>query len=173
VKVKREFTPEYIEEASSKLGYSAVRYYDLKQHRTTQYRFDYETMLNQHGNTAVYLFYGYVRICSIFAKANMSQEDIEILIKKEEIKISHPKEKELLTHLIKFNDVIEEIFDDLALNRLCDYLYGISTRFAEYYESCKIIGDEHMNSRLLIVELTRRFMKLSFDLLGLTPVEKI
>ena len=39
-----------------------------------------------------------------------------------------------------------------------------------FYESCKIAGN---NSRILIVELCKRFMKLSFDLLSLTPIEKI
>ena len=173
VEHKFNFSEEYIEEASAKLGYSAVRYYDLKQFRTSQYRFSYNLMLDQKGNTAVYLFYNYVRICSVYAKAKLSNEDIEKLIQTERIAISHPKERNLLVHLIKFNDVIEDIFEDLALNKLCDYVYGIAVKFSEFWDDCKIVGEENMTSRILIVELTRRLMKLSFDLLGLTPVEKI
>ena len=69
-----------------------------------------------------------------------------------------------------FNDVIEDVLKDLALNLLCDYVYGIATKFSEFYENCKIQGND---SRILITELCKRFMKLSFDLLGLTPIEKI
>ena len=170
---KTEFTEEYIETASAKMGYSAVKYYDLKQYRTTQYKFDYTQMLDPKGNTAVYLFYNYVRICSIYKKNNMTEEEIQKLINTETIKITHPKEKALIAHILKFNDVIEEVFDDLSPNKLCDFVYGTATKFSEFYEECKIVGDERMNSRLLIVELTRRFMKLGFDLLGLMPVEKI
>ena len=167
------FTEEYIEEASSKIGYSAVKYYDLKQFRTSQYKFNYDLMLDPTGNTAVYLFYMYVRINAIYSKAKISDEELIKLIAENTITISNPKERQLLLHLLKFNDVIEEVFDDLSPNKLCDFLYGIACKFSEFYEECKIVGDEKMNSRLLIVELTRRFMKLSFDLLGLKPIEKI
>jgi arginyl-tRNA synthetase len=172
-KTKNKFTDEYIEEAANKIGYSAVKYFDLKQYRTTQYKFNYDHMLDPDGNTAVYLFYSYVRICSIYTKANVTSADLEKLIESHKIEISHVKERQLLLHLLKFNDVIEEIFEDLAPNKLCDYLYGIATKFSEFYEECKIVGNERMNSRLLTVEITRRFMKTCFDLLGLTPVEKL
>ena len=101
------FTDEYIEEASSKIGYSAVKYYDLKQFRTSQYKFNYDLMLDPNGNTAVYLFYSYVRICSIYSKAKISEEELQKLILNENITISNPKERQLLLHLLKFNDVVE------------------------------------------------------------------
>jgi arginyl-tRNA synthetase len=172
-KSKDSYTEDYIEEASSKIGYSAVKYFDLKQYRTSQYKFSYDLMLDPNGNTAVYLFYSYVRICSIYSKAKVDETDLQRRIAEDSIKITNHKERQLLLHLLKFNDVIEEIFEDLSPNKLCDFVYGLATKFSEFYEECKIVGDEHMNSRILIVELTRRFMKLSFDLLGLTPVEKI
>ena len=78
--------------------------------------------------------------------------------------------QKLINHLLMFNDVIEDVLKDLALNLLCDYVYGIATKFSEFYENCKIQGND---SRILITELCKRFMKLSFDLLGLTPIEKI
>ncbi len=161
---------DYINEASEKLGYSAIKYFDLKQFRVSNYRFDQEKMLDDKGNTAVYLFYTYVRICSIYRKNNISEKDIQSLIENEKIVITHKDEKKLLVQLLKFNDVIDDVLKDLALNLLCDYVYGIATNFAVFYENCKVIGN---NSRILIIELCKRFMKLTFDLLGLTPIEKI
>ena len=107
--------------------------------------------------------------------AKMTEEDIKKLIDTEKIKISNKKERELLLNLFRFNDVIDEILEDLNLNRLCDYIYAIAVKFSEFYtdDSSHILGNEHTNSRLLIIELTKRFMKLSFDLMGLTPMEKI
>jgi arginyl-tRNA synthetase len=167
---KTEFTEEYIESASARMGYSAVKYFDLKQYRTSQYKFDYTLMLDPKGNTAVYLFYNYVRICSVYRKFNINDEGLQKLIDTEFIKITHPKEKALISHILKFNDVIDDLLDDLAINKLTDYVYGIACKFSEFYEECKIGGDP---SRILIVELTKRFMTLSFDLLGMTPIEKI
>ena len=43
-------------------------------------------------------------------------------------------------------------------------------RIGVFYENCKVAGN---NSRILIVELCRRLMKTTFDVLGLTPIEKI
>lgn len=170
---KVEVDEEYLDRASSNLGYSAVKYYDLKQNRTSQYKFDYKLMLDPRGNTAVYLFYNYVRIISIFKKLNLEEKDIEELIKTKSIFITEKKEKNLLVQLIKLNDVIDELLEDLALNKLTDYVYNVAVKFAEFYEECKIQGSEQQDSRILIVELTRRMMKLSFDLLGLKPIEKI
>ena len=169
-KDESKMSPEYIKEASEKLGTSAIKYFDLKQFRTTGYRFDFKKMLDDKGNTAVYLFYSYVRICSIYRKINMDEKQIEDLIKTTKIEVKEKSERKLLVHLLLFNDVIDEVLKDLSLNLLCDYVYGIATKFSEFYEACKIVGN---NSRILLTELCKRFMKLSFDLLSLTPIEKI
>ena len=169
-KEEDRMSDDYIKEASEKLGLSAVKYFDLKQFRTTGYKFDFNKMLDDKGNTAVYLFYSYVRICSIYRKLNLSQKDIDELVKTKTIEIKEKSERKLINHLLMFNDVIEDVLKDLALNLLCDYVYGIATKFSEFYENCKIQGND---SRILITELCKRFMKLSFDLLGLTPIEKI
>ncbi|MCQ2820440.1 MAG: arginine--tRNA ligase [archaeon] len=169
-KNKAGMTEEYINEASEKLGYSAVKYYDLKQFREGNYKFDWDKMLDDKGNTAVYLFYSYVRICSVYRKNEIKDEDIAKLCQTEKIKITDDYEKKLMLHLLKFNDVIEDLLNGLAINLLCDFVYGIATKFAEFYEHCKITGN---NSRILMIELARRLMKTSFDLLGMTPIEKI
>ena len=165
-----KMSEEYIKEASEKLGTSAIKYYDLKQFRTTGYRFDFKKMLDDKGNTAVYLFYSYVRICSIYRKINIDEKRIEEMIKNGKIEVKEKAERKLLAHLLLFNDVIDDVLKDLSLNLLCDYVYGIATKFSEFYESCKIAGND---SRILLTELCKRFMKLSFDLLSLTPIEKI
>ncbi len=44
------------------MGYGAVKYADLKNHRTTNYKFSFDDMLSLKGNTAVYLLYAHARI---------------------------------------------------------------------------------------------------------------
>jgi arginyl-tRNA synthetase len=63
--------PEEYEDAAEKLGMASIKYYDLKQNRTSSYAFSYEKMLDPRGNTAVYLIYAYVRMCSIIRKAGI------------------------------------------------------------------------------------------------------
>jgi arginyl-tRNA synthetase len=54
--------------ASGIIGYGAVKYFDLKQHPSTDYIFSYDRMLDTKGDTAVYLLFAYARLASILRK---------------------------------------------------------------------------------------------------------
>ncbi len=56
----------------------------------------------------------------------MDEKKIEELIKTTKIKICEKAEKKLLIYLLIFNDVINDVPKDLALNLLCDYVYGMN-----------------------------------------------
>src|SRR5205809_2633650 len=57
---------------AEKIGIGAAKYADLSQDRMTDYIFSWEKMLSLQGNTAPYLQNAYVRIRSIFRKADES-----------------------------------------------------------------------------------------------------
>jgi arginyl-tRNA synthetase len=59
-----------LEEASNAMGYGAVKYADLKNQRLTNYKFNFDQMLNLTGNTAVYLLYAHARIAGIIRKSS-------------------------------------------------------------------------------------------------------
>lgn len=61
---------------SERIGIAAVKYYDLRMARTSDYRFDYDKMLANNGNTAVYCIYSYVRVCSILRKADLTEDKL-------------------------------------------------------------------------------------------------
>jgi arginyl-tRNA synthetase len=64
-----EFTEEELDISSAVMGYAAVKYADLKNARLTNYKFNFDDMLNLKGNTAVYLLYAHARIASIVRKS--------------------------------------------------------------------------------------------------------
>ena len=53
---------------------AAIKYFDLRQNRVTDYKFSYDKMLDTKGNTAVYLLYSFARINSIIKKSGYSEE---------------------------------------------------------------------------------------------------
>src|ERR1700747_57149 len=57
---------------ADKIGIGAVKYADLSQYRMTDYIFSWDKMLSLQGNTAPYLQNAYVRIRSIFRKADLA-----------------------------------------------------------------------------------------------------
>ncbi|MDQ5884705.1 MAG: Arginine--tRNA ligase, partial [Pseudomonadota bacterium] len=63
------FSPQELSEIASVIGISSVKYADLSKHRTSDYIFDWDTMISFEGNTAPYLLYAYTRVQSIFSKA--------------------------------------------------------------------------------------------------------
>lgn len=168
-----KYSEDELDDSAEKIGYSAVKYFDMKQTREGSYKFSYDFILDPKGNTAVYLFYNYVRLCSLEKKLSLNKEKIGELIKNERIVISHEKERLLLINLLKFNDILDEVVSDLALNKLADYVYLVCVKFSEFFDECRIIDSEYEKSRTLLTLLTKKMLDVSFDLLNLTPVERI
>ncbi|CAN4096296.1 unnamed protein product [Withania somnifera] len=164
------WTAEELEQTAEAVGYGAVKYADLKNNRLTNYIFNFDQMLNDKGNTAVYLLYAHARICSIIRK---SGKDIEELKKSGAIDLAHPDERTLGLHLLQFAEIVEEACTNLLPNLLCEYLYNISEDFTKFYTNCQVVGSAEETSRLLLCEATAVVMRKCFHLLGITPVYKI
>jgi arginyl-tRNA synthetase len=48
--------------AQKAIAYGCIKYADLSHNRTNEYIFSYDKMLEDKGNTAVYMLYAYTRI---------------------------------------------------------------------------------------------------------------
>ncbi|KAL9224085.1 hypothetical protein vseg_000154 [Gypsophila vaccaria] len=165
-----EWTEEELEQTAEAVGYGAVKYADLKNNRLTNYTFNFDQMLNDKGNTAVYLLYAHARICSIIRK---SGKDIDELKKGGELVLDHADERALGVHLLKFSEIVEDACSSLLPNVLCEYLYSLSEYFTKFYSNCQVNGSAEETSRLLLCEATAVVMRKCFELLGITPVYKI
>lgn len=162
-------TIDHIEEAGEKIGMAAIKYFDLKQNRISNYQFDYDKMLDSKGNTAVYLLYSYARLCSIITKANLSEDEI----KSGAFKVTHPYEKILAMSVLRFPEVIETVVNELAIHKLCDFLYDLATKIGEGYNKYRIVDDPNKISRSLLILALKEVMKTGFWMLGISPLEKI
>ncbi|XP_071718047.1 arginine--tRNA ligase, cytoplasmic-like [Rutidosis leptorrhynchoides] len=165
-----EWTPEELERTAEAIGYGAVKYVDLKNNILTNYKFDYDHMLNDKGDTAVYLLYAHARICSIIRK---SGKDIEELKMAGQLILEKDQERDLGLYLLQFPEVVEEACTTLLPNILCKYLYDLSEKFTSFYSVCQVVGSDEEASRLLLCEATAVVMRKCFHLLGITPVYKI
>lgn len=165
-----EWTEQELEHTAEAVGYGAVKYADLKNNRLTNYTFNFDQMLNDKGNTAVYLLYAHARICSIIRK---SGKDIDELKKTGVLTLDHDDERGLGLHLLQFSEVVEEACTNLLPNVLCEYLYNLSENFTKFYSNCQVVGSAEETSRLLLCEATAVVMRKCFHLLGITPVYKI
>jgi arginyl-tRNA synthetase len=165
-----------VEAAARVIGYGAVKYFDLKQHPSTDYIFSYDRMLDTKGDTAVYLLFAYARVASILRKAAEERQiDVNVLAASATsiITIQHPAERALAFELLQFGDVVTSTLDLLLPNRLCEYLYQLAVKFTDFVTKCHVLNAPETNSRLLLCVATKRLMSTCFDLLGIGTLERI
>ncbi|MGK0271112.1 MAG: arginyl-tRNA synthetase [Cocleimonas sp.] len=150
------------------VGIGAVKYADLSKNRTSDYIFNWDTMLSFEGNTAPYLQYAYARIQSIFRKAG----DID---NNAEISLLEPAERLLATKLLQFSEAVEIVAKDGTPNFLCNYLFELSGNFMSFYEACPIMKADEVTkqSRLKLAKLTANTLKTGLDLLGIDVMERM
>ncbi len=147
------------------IGLGAVKYADLLPNRQGDYVFSWEKMLSFQGNTAPYLQYSYVRIRSIFRKA----QEAGISIQKEAVTFTEPAEFALVKKLAQFGEVLPTILDDHRPNVLCTYLYELASTFHSFFEACPVLKaeDPARSSRLTLSDTAARVLAKGLELLGI------
>ncbi|GEA10469.1 arginine--tRNA ligase [Alteromonas sp. KUL49] len=154
------------------VGIGAVKYADLSKNRTTDYMFNWDTMLSFEGNTAPYLQYAYTRIQSIFRKSGINADTLNVVIA-----IEDAKEHALAVQLLQFEEVIGVVSREATPHVLCTYLYELASAFMSFYEACPILKDDVSepvrDSRLSLALLTANTLRQGLGLLGIETLEKM
>ncbi|MEM8827877.1 MAG: arginine--tRNA ligase [Cyanobacteria bacterium P01_G01_bin.19] len=169
---ERTETVEFIDRVAQIVGLSAVKYADLSQNRTSDYKFDYDKMLDLKGNTAPYLLYAYVRVQGISRKGNI---DFSQLDSNAEIILTEKEELALAKHILQLEDIVKEVESTLLPNRICLYLFELSQKFNQFFEQCNVLNadEPQRTSRLILADLTARTIKLGLSLLGIEVLERM
>ena len=154
------------------VGIGAVKYADLSKHRSSDYSFNFEQMLNFEGNTAPYLLYAYTRVASVFRKLERSMDD-----KLDgQLRLDAAQEIDLAAKLAQFGEVLNNVADKGTPHILCTYLYELAGLFSSFYEHCPILAAEDQatqQSRLRLAALSGRTLKQGLELLGLQTLERM
>lgn len=173
-------TEEELKAAQESIAYGCIKYADLSHNRNHEYVFSFDKMLEDKGNTAVYLLYALTRIRSIARAANITQEKLREMAESTEISLDHEKEWKLAKVLIKFPDILIKITKDLYLHQLCEYCYEISCAFTEFYDNCYCVEKNELGEitkinvgRILLTEATAIILETCFSILGLKPVTRM
>lgn len=156
-------------EIAEKVGIAAVKYADLSKNRTSDYVFDWSSMLSFEGNTAPYLMYAYARIRSILRKQESRLENIQITTATE------AAERNLLLKILQLPEIVDMVARDCYPNFLCNYLYELAGLFMRFYESCPILKAEPelRDSRLALSALAAATLQQGLGLLGIETLEQM
>ncbi|XP_071787585.1 arginine--tRNA ligase, cytoplasmic-like isoform X1 [Asterias amurensis] len=174
-------TEEELLAAQRSVAYGCIKYADLCHNRICDYVFSFDKMLDDKGNTAVYLLYAFTRIKSIARLAKIDQAAILKAAATTPINLTHAKEWKLAKCLSRFPEIISRILSELLMHMLCEYLYELTTTFTEFYDVCYCVEKDRQTgeivkvnmSRILLCEAAAAVMAKGFHILGLEPVNRM
>lgn len=151
------------------VGKDAFRFFLLSQSATNHMDFDLDLASKKaNENSVFYIQYAYSRIYGIFQKSqNFRNPKVKLLKEKEEI--------ELIRHLIKFPELVEEISTNFSVHLLTSYSLELANLFHKFYETHRVIAQnqEETNARLALLSATRVVLKNTLDLLGVEAKERM
>ncbi|MGE4096248.1 MAG: arginine--tRNA ligase, partial [Candidatus Binatia bacterium] len=174
--VVRDKNPSLSDEEQTQVarvvGIGAVKYADLMQNRTADYRFSWDKMLALDGNTAPYLQYVYARIRSIFRRGGFENWQPEAQLT---VHLSALEELDLAKQMIRFGDTLLEVERTDKPNVLASFLYDLATKFNLFYQAHAVLKapEDVRPSRLLLCYLTARYIRIGLGLLGIETVEEM
>ena len=170
----RTVSPEEARETARIIGLAALKYGDLSNQASKDYIFDTDRFTSFEGNTGPYILYTIVRIKSILAKF---QESGGVLPEGAGILgAASPEEKNLMLQLAKYNEVMENSFEETAPHKLCQFIYELSDVFNKFYNSASILKEEdkaRQASRISLITLAKGVLETCIDVLGFEAPERM
>ncbi len=169
----REVTQDEARETAKIVGLAAIKYGDLSNQATKDYVFDIDRFTSFEGNTGPYILYTIVRIKSILAKyasqgGTYGFEDIA--------DSASDGEKRLELALVRFNDVMEGAWRDLAPHKICQYIYEVSEAFNSFYHETKILtepDEKRRKSYLAKIDITKGILTDCIGVLGIQAPDRM
>ncbi len=152
------------------IGLGALKYYMLKVDPKKQMMFNPEESVDFNGNTGPFIQYTYARIQSILRKANFDFVTTSV------IEALHPKEKELIKQIQLFPEVIQDAAKNHSPALVANYTYELVKEFNSFYQNVSILGEEHHNTKVFRVQLSKKVadtIQLAFGLLGIEVPERM
>lgn len=180
-----ETDPDEAKSTAKIVALSAIKYGDLSNQATKDYIFDSDKFTSFEGNTGPYILYTIVRIKSILKKysegagaaasgsagaaapgnAGAENADLADLLRES----VNETDKALMLELVKFHDVMETAYTEIAPHRICAYIYDVANAFNRFYHENKILTESDSVKQqgwIALLSLTQRILETCIDLLG-------
>ena len=155
-----EMSLETLRNICEVVGIGAVKYADLSQNRTSDYKYDPDKMMAMDGNTGTYMQYAYARNRSIFRKGDVDpttlRQDAAALI------LEKPEERALAAQLMRFEEALSVAAAEYKPNFITAYLWDLAKTYSGFFQNCPVLKAETpalRQSRLLLCDLTARVIQ--------------
>ena len=155
------------------VGMAAIKYGDLSNQASKDYVFDVDRFTSFEGNTGPYILYTIVRIKSIL---NKYQEEGKAITDLKVNPQTGESEKALMLALVKYNEMMENAYEELAPHKICAYIYDLANAFNHFYHETKILAEEDEAKKqgyIALLVLTKKVLESCIDVLGFEAPERM
>ena len=168
-----DISEEEAKQTAKTVALAAVKYGDLSNQASKDYIFDVDRFTSFEGNTGPYILYTIVRIKSILNKYQAEGKEAAGLTM---TAAKSDSEKALMLEVAKYNEVIENAYEELAPHKICAYIYELSNAFNRFYHETKILSEEDetkKKSYIALLNLTKEVLEECIDMLGFKAPERM
>uniref|UniRef100_A0A674E6I4 Probable arginine--tRNA ligase, mitochondrial n=1 Tax=Salmo trutta TaxID=8032 RepID=A0A674E6I4_SALTR len=160
----------YPEDTAEKVGISALIVQDFKGPLGSDYKFDWDRILQAQGDTGVFLQYTHARLCSLIHRYGDGEEgafDPSLLLDQRSISI--------LQHLLRYDEVLYQSVQDLQPKHLVNFLMTLSHLTASAHRELPVKGSPQAvaQARLRLFSGVCTVLANGMKILGITPVKKM
>jgi len=151
------------------IGLGALKYFLLKVEPKKKMLFNPKESIDFQGNTGPFIQYTYARIKSILRNA---MPDDQIKGNPE----LHPLEKELISHLNTFPQIVKDAGKEMSPAVIANYTYALAKSFSHFYHEVSILREADSlkrNFRLKLALMTSQVIQSGFNLLGINVPERM
>lgn len=160
-----DLTDKQMDEIAKIIGVGSVRFYINQISPEKPITFKWEEALNFERGCAS-IQYAHARACKLLSKTSFDEY--------QEVKCDYEledEEKVLVKELSRFTEIIRQAADERRVHHLTEYTLSLSKAFNKFYKTQQVIGSEHEQFRLKLVDASRITLKNSLKLLGIKAPE--
>ncbi|XP_059355238.1 probable arginine--tRNA ligase, mitochondrial isoform X1 [Carassius carassius] len=184
------------EQTAERVGISALIIQDFRGPLMSDYKFDWDKVLQAHGDTGVFLQYTHARLCSLLRRhvhETYSCSDVSPLVDSRSVSV--------LQHLLRYDEVLLQTVNELQPRPLVNFLLTLSHLVAVAHRELPVKGSSAAvaqvntpvmfriagcycsdvlmmksacpQARLCLFSAVRSVLANGMRILGITPVEKM
>jgi arginyl-tRNA synthetase len=150
------------------IGADSLRFIFLTKKSDTHLEFDIDLLKNNDSSNPVfYINYAHARINQLFKKAELSLEDV----KNSSLEDINQDGKDLVYESLLLSTILNEAFEKRDMQKITDYLHGLSAMVHKFYNEHRIIGIKEQNQYLKVLSIASLSIRTGLLVLGITAKE--
>ncbi|KAM8809642.1 LOW QUALITY PROTEIN: putative arginine--tRNA ligase, mitochondrial [Eudromia elegans] len=157
-------------ETAEKIGLAALIIQDFQGLLSSDYQFSWDRALQSRGDTGVFLQYTHARLHSVEQMHGNGQlTDVNVA------SLQEPEAISVLQHLLRYDEVLYRVSQDLQPKHLVSFLLTLSHVAAAAHRALPVKGSAPAlaQARLCLFHAARSVLASGMKLLGITPVTQM